>query len=306
MAGIPNISIRGIRQTLPSGYLVGRVSPGGGPAELIPLDLAQTKLSAASGGGGGGGVQEWTAGPVSALSTGLSIVSGTLTVTFPDQEWNAGTVTAVGTNLSLAAGTLSAITQPQEWNAGTVNAIGSGLTLTSGTLVSSGGGGSSVMTMLLGTLNSENTGAFATKGIQFTTSGTVNVTNLWTQFESVVNGSTYVATIGSVVSGSSLGAVIATSTVIAPATYTGGLNFVFSPAATLAPLGKYYFAATIANGGSTAINPVIATTSAFLIAPGFEATLGFFAAATNAIANGQSVSIATGGPCWAVTYSGVF
>lgn len=51
---------------------------------------------------------QWGAGVVSALSAGLTIVSGTLTVTFPAQNWTAGTVSALGTGLSLSTGTLSA------------------------------------------------------------------------------------------------------------------------------------------------------------------------------------------------------
>lgn len=37
MTTVPNIEIRGIRQIVPSGFVVGRTSPGSGNVELIPI-----------------------------------------------------------------------------------------------------------------------------------------------------------------------------------------------------------------------------------------------------------------------------
>lgn len=58
---------------------------------------------------GGTVVSEWTAGTVTGLSAGLSIVDDILTVTFPTapDEWNAGTVDALGNGMALNGTTLS-------------------------------------------------------------------------------------------------------------------------------------------------------------------------------------------------------
>lgn len=46
MAGIPPIKVRGVRQSIPSGYILGRRSPGVGDVELIPnAVLAQSLVS---------------------------------------------------------------------------------------------------------------------------------------------------------------------------------------------------------------------------------------------------------------------
>lgn len=55
MANPPNIAVRGIRQVLPTGYVIGRTSPGSGDAELIPLSsLGQALVATGTTSGGGG------------------------------------------------------------------------------------------------------------------------------------------------------------------------------------------------------------------------------------------------------------
>lgn len=106
--------VRGIRGTLPGGSIVGRLTPGEGPPELLSAeDLV-----------------------------GLAKTAPSFPAPAPPQEWQAGTVTAIGGELTLTGGTLSAPAAPaQEWQAGTVSSLGSGLTLASGVLSASGGGG---------------------------------------------------------------------------------------------------------------------------------------------------------------------
>jgi hypothetical protein len=77
--------------------------------------------------------QEWNAGSVIALGTGLSIVGATLEASFPTAEWNAGSVTAVGAGLAINSDTLN-VTFTEEWTAGSVTALGSGLAINSDTL----------------------------------------------------------------------------------------------------------------------------------------------------------------------------
>lgn len=179
----PKIQVRGIRQSLPPGYVLGRTSPGSGPAELIPLNNLGRALvgTGVVTGPASPAPQEWNAGTVNALGTGVTINSGTLTVT---QEWLAGNVGTVGAGLALNSGTLTGdwqttvvtalgagvtinsgtlnVTQEwlagtvsvlgtglainsgtlnPQWQAGAVTTIGTGITLTSGTLTASGGGG---------------------------------------------------------------------------------------------------------------------------------------------------------------------
>lgn len=167
-----NFAIRGIRQTLPSGFLLGRFSAGNGQAELVsPADAFHSMASliwAASGPPAihtsGAGITntdgtlsvEWNGGTVDALGSGLlissttlsanwrlgtvtvlsglTLTSGTLAVTAAPQQWNAGTVTALGTNLSITGTTLNV---HEIWNAGTVSTIGDNVTLTAGTLSAS-------------------------------------------------------------------------------------------------------------------------------------------------------------------------
>lgn len=172
MSGVPPIKVRGIRQTVPTGYMLGRISSGSGEVELIPLrDIAQSVGMVLINSIGpvaiqttGSGISntagtlsvEWNAGTVNALGTGLGINSGTLnpnwragtiialgtalvinsgTLNVVDaDQWLAGTVTAIGTNLAINSGTLNVTSAPQEWTAGSVTAVGSNLAISSTTL----------------------------------------------------------------------------------------------------------------------------------------------------------------------------
>lgn len=117
----PDISIRGIRQVIPSGYVIGRQSKGDGQAELLPFSAVAASLSPY--------IISPSQGNIHVSGAGIHFSGGTLTV-----NWNAGTVTALGGNLSLSGGTLNAITQPQQWTAGTVSALGSELSISGTTL----------------------------------------------------------------------------------------------------------------------------------------------------------------------------
>ena len=147
---LPNRTIRGIRDSIPSGYYLGRASGGSGPVELLSGVLLAQNVGAvlASGGGGaiaasirtsGSGIAnvngtlqvEWNAGTVHAIGPGLSVVAGTSTTPGTlEANWQLGTVTAIGAGETLTSGTL----QPN-WQLGSVTALHSGLTLTSGTLI---------------------------------------------------------------------------------------------------------------------------------------------------------------------------
>lgn len=61
MAQSPNIRIAGIRKSIPSGYVLGRVDPATGDVQLIPLAELGTRLIA-SGGVGAAGVVELVQG----------------------------------------------------------------------------------------------------------------------------------------------------------------------------------------------------------------------------------------------------
>jgi hypothetical protein len=55
-------TIRGIRDSIPSGFIMGRLSSGNGPAELISLrglSQAQSAAGGSSGGGSSGGVSDF-------------------------------------------------------------------------------------------------------------------------------------------------------------------------------------------------------------------------------------------------------
>lgn len=84
----------------------------------------------------GTAAEEWNAGTVNALGTGLALTGGTL-VAAP--IWNAGNVgTVAGPGIVVASDIITV-----EWNAGTVTSLGSGVTLTAGVLTAGGGGGGS-------------------------------------------------------------------------------------------------------------------------------------------------------------------
>jgi hypothetical protein len=138
-------AIRGIRDSIPSGYMLGRVSAGNGPAELIHVStLGQVITAAGTGGGGSSAPAEWNAGSVTVLAGGLSVSGGTLDVTVA-QEWSAGTVTALqGLAIGGAFGAETTLTA--DWNVGLVDEIGVGLTIgtshKAGTLFTDWGAGS--------------------------------------------------------------------------------------------------------------------------------------------------------------------
>lgn len=129
----PNITIRGVRQTIPPGYVLGRASAGGGPVQLIPWSHVGQQIVNAGQvfGPSNPQVQEWTAGAVSSLGSGFSIVSTQLRFT---QNWTAAAVSTLGTGLSNSGGTLNA-----QWSAGAVTTLGTGLLLSGTTLSSTGG-----------------------------------------------------------------------------------------------------------------------------------------------------------------------
>lgn len=152
MSALPDISIRGIRQTIPSGYVLGRTSSGSGPAQLIPFNALTNQMASSiisitigslttSGNGititnGSTLSVEWNAGTVGHLGTGLALTGGTLT-----PNWQVAVVTNLGTitngaTVEINSGTLSVVIPGQEWTAGAVSALG---TNASGTLSISGG-----------------------------------------------------------------------------------------------------------------------------------------------------------------------
>lgn len=105
-----NLQVRGIRQGIASGTVLGRKSPGIGATEQLNIsDLTTAIINTGQViTSGGMNPQQWTAGAVAAVSGGLSITAGTLT-----DEWNAGTVTSVGAGLTLISGNLAtALTPP--------------------------------------------------------------------------------------------------------------------------------------------------------------------------------------------------
>jgi hypothetical protein len=89
-----------IRQSIPQGYFLGRLSAGVGPVEAIdPASLASHIVSTGIAAGSSGSGQQWSAGTVGALDPSLVIINGTLTVTAL-----AG-VTSLGSGLSIVGGT---------------------------------------------------------------------------------------------------------------------------------------------------------------------------------------------------------
>ena len=142
MSSTPDIAIRGIRQTIPSGYVLGRVSTGSGQAELIPLKGFAATI----------GSYLAPAFAIHTTGNGISLNNGsTLAV-----EWNAGTINSLGTHtsgtLAISSGSLFVTTNYQ---AGTLTTFHAGLTLTSGTLTPDWNGGvvTSLGTASTGTLS---------------------------------------------------------------------------------------------------------------------------------------------------------
>ena len=97
--GRPNTRVSSITQSLPSGYVLARLDPGNGPAQLVKIsDLAQQLVAsgglapgtAPSSGGGGGGSGLWS-GALSAVPTS----SGTGLTTWANQ---GGATVADGTS----------------------------------------------------------------------------------------------------------------------------------------------------------------------------------------------------------------
>jgi hypothetical protein len=129
----PPKQIRGIRQGIRSGTVLGRKSAGTGAVEEITIGELANRVIATGGvvTTGAANPQQWTAGPVSSLGANITISEDVLEVA---QEWNAGTVGAIGTGLTLSSGTLSVAGAIGEWSAGTVTALAASLTLSSGTL----------------------------------------------------------------------------------------------------------------------------------------------------------------------------
>jgi hypothetical protein len=156
-----NKQIRGIRQSIRQGVVLGRKSPGTGAVEEITMgDIALAVVSSGQVVTTGGlNPQQWTAGSVgtvgpglflteevllggsghappgtisanwqeslvAAFSAGIAITSETLTV-----NYQAGTLTTFGTGITLNAGTLT-----PNYRAGTLTTFGTGLTLASNTL----------------------------------------------------------------------------------------------------------------------------------------------------------------------------
>lgn len=153
----PNKQIRGIRQSIGAGSVLGRKSPGVGAVEEVTvaelttaiINTGQVLTS------GGSNPQEWTAGKVGGVSPGLTVTAGELIADWQittivaalganitinsgtlevAQEWQAGTVTSLGSNVSIVAGTLEVTSVPQEWEAGTVTALGPNLSISGTTL----------------------------------------------------------------------------------------------------------------------------------------------------------------------------
>lgn len=72
MGNIPNIKVQGIRGSIPTGHVLGRLSGGTGAVELIPIPNLNA-VSAGSGGGGGGG-----GGNIQTLLDSITTTQGSL------------------------------------------------------------------------------------------------------------------------------------------------------------------------------------------------------------------------------------
>ena len=111
-----------------------------------------------------GGSSEWTAGAVSTVGSGLTLASGTLSANAVVQQWTAGTVSAIGAGLAIASNTIAA-----QWSAGAVSTVGAGLALASGGLSAQWSAGAvsalgTGLTLTSGTLAASGGGSFLPQG----------------------------------------------------------------------------------------------------------------------------------------------
>ena len=200
-AVVPNKTVRGIRESIPSGYYLGRTSSGTGPVELISGALLAQGVDASIAGAGGGqtvlniktsgnGITnaagtfevEWNAGEVDVIGTGLSIVAGGGTNTL-EANWQLGDVTNLNTGLTLSAGTLT-----PNFQLGTLTNLNTGLTLSAGTLTPDWQGGSVAHLQGLTIVSGNTLQSYWQPGTSFVTalgsgvsinSGTLNVAQNW-------------------------------------------------------------------------------------------------------------------------------
>lgn len=224
----PGIAVRRIRQSIPSGFVLGRASSGTGPVEVVSIhDLADqivaTGSVTASGGQGASSI-EWTAGDVSTVGTlsggvTLAVSGGALVVS---GGWQAGAVTALDSSLSLSGGTLSAV----------------------GTLAGANVSHALEFPQITPVVNS--TGIDQWAGISLTTTGSIVVADIVVPLSALVNGATYEGAIISFGTSLSVGSVVANSSVVAGSSLASNVQIAFSPAVTLAP-GSYGFIFGIQN-----------------------------------------------------------
>jgi hypothetical protein len=99
-----NPPVRGLRQSIPSGTVLGRTEGGFGPARAITLaEITNHVITTGKVISSGGAIpQQWEAGSVNALAPGLAITTGTLI-----SNYQAPLLTTIGDGLSLATGTIS-------------------------------------------------------------------------------------------------------------------------------------------------------------------------------------------------------
>jgi hypothetical protein len=123
-----NPPVRGLRQSIPSGTVLGRTEGGFGPARAITLaEITNHVITTGKVISSGGAIpQQWEAGSVNSLATGLSLSAGTLI-----SNYQAPPLAAIGAGLSLSAGTLTS-----DYQASPLTTIGAGLSITTGTLIS--------------------------------------------------------------------------------------------------------------------------------------------------------------------------
>lgn len=115
MSKPPDISIRGIRQTIPAGYLMGRLEGGAGPAQLIriaDLAVALVRTGQISGGTTTVGITSLTAGPgivltpVDPITNTGTISAASVTAGLVSSDGTIFESTMLGTGLNWVAGAL--------------------------------------------------------------------------------------------------------------------------------------------------------------------------------------------------------